>query len=68
MRESDESVHQSELPGMIKPEPGDAFSGWSNSGLCELPQLAAIDEGLKDILLNVEIIVVDGRHGRTKCR
>ena len=32
-------------------------------GSASFSQLAAINDGLQDVLLHVEIVVVDGRHG-----
>ena len=59
VREPHEGVHQSELAGMIEPQSRNAFPGRSNGRFGEPSQLAAIDEGLEDVLLHVEIIVVD---------
>jgi hypothetical protein len=59
VREAHESVHQGELPGVIESQSRNAFSRRSNGRFGEAPQLAAIDESLKDILLHIEIVVVD---------
>ena len=44
------------------------FAGRGNGRLRKLSQLAAIDEGLQDVLLHVEIVVVDCREGTTQSR
>ena len=46
---------------MVELEAGDALSGRRDGRFGELAQLTAIDKGLQDVLLNIEIIVVDGR-------
>jgi hypothetical protein len=59
VREAHESVHQCELAGVIEPQSRNAFPCRSNGRFGEPSQLAAIDEGLEDVLLHIEIIVVD---------
>ncbi len=61
--EAHERMHQGELPRVIELEARNALSRRRDRGFRELPQLAAVDKGLQDILLHVEIVVVDGRHG-----
>jgi hypothetical protein len=43
--EAHESVHHGQLPRMVELEAGNAFAVGSQSGLAELAELAAIDEG-----------------------
>jgi hypothetical protein len=59
--EAYERVHQGELPRVIELEAWDALSGRRDRRFRELSQLAAIDKGFQDILLDVEVVVVDRR-------
>jgi hypothetical protein len=43
---------------MVELEAGNALSCWSDGGLRELSQLAAINKGFQNVLLNVEVIIV----------
>jgi hypothetical protein len=54
VREAHERVHEGKLPRVIELEARDdcRFRNFS--------QLAAINKGLQDVLLHVEIVVVDG--------
>jgi len=63
MREAHERMHEGQLPRVIELEAGDALSGSGDCWFCKLSQLAAIHKGLQDVLLDVEIVVVDSRHG-----
>ena len=63
MGEAHERVHQGELPRVVKLEAGDALSRWRDGRFCELSQLATINEGLQNILLYVQVVVVDRRKG-----
>ena len=60
MGEAHEGVHQGELPRMVELEAWDALAGRGDGWLSEAAQLAAVDEGLQDVLLDIEVIVVDG--------
>ena len=59
--EAHKRVHQSKLPRMIELEAGNALSRRRDGRFCELSQLAAIDKGFQDVLLDVEVVVVDRR-------
>src|SRR3974377_2239763 len=61
--EAHESVHQRKLPGVVEFETGNAFSRRGDGWLRQHSQLAAVDEGFYDILLDVQIVVVDRREG-----
>jgi hypothetical protein len=50
-----------ELAWVVELQSGDALSGRGDGRLRELAQLAAIDEGLQDVLLHVEVIIGDCR-------
>ena len=56
-----ERMHQGELPRVIELEARNPLSRRRDCRLRELSQLAAIDEGFQDILLDVEVIIVDRR-------
>ena len=60
--EADESVHQRQLSGMIQFQTRNAFAVRQDGGLGQFAQLAAIEKGLKDVLLHVVIVVDHGRH------
>jgi len=57
--EAHEGVHQGELSGMVEFQTGNAPPGWTNGRLSELAELAAVDEGLQDVLLHVEVVIGD---------
>ena len=59
--EAYERVHQGKLPRVIELEAGNALSGRRDGRFRELSQLAAIDEGFQNILLDVEVVIVDRR-------
>ena len=59
--EADERMHEGELPRVIELEARNALSRRRDRRLRELSQLAAIDKGLQNILLHVEVVVVDRR-------
>ncbi len=44
---------------MIESQSGDSLPRRGASGLAEMPELAPIDKGLQDVLLDVEIAVED---------
>jgi hypothetical protein len=57
-----QDMHQGQLPGMVEFETRDALAILQNRGLGELSQLAAIDEGLQNVLLHVEVAIEHGIH------
>ena len=66
--EAHEGVHQGELPRVVELEAGDALSRRRDGRFRELSQLAAIDEGLQNVLLHVQVVVVDRRQGIAESR
>lgn len=60
--EADERMHQRDLAGMIEFQAGNTLAVGQPRGFGELAQLAAVDEGFEDVLLNREIPVGDCRH------
>lgn len=61
VREAREGVHQCKLAGVIEAQSRKALSRRSDGRFGEPSQLAAVNEGLKDILLDGEIVIVDCR-------
>ena len=57
--EAHEGVHQGELSGMVDFEARNAPPGWTNGRLGELAKLTAVDEGLQDVLLHIEVVIGD---------
>jgi hypothetical protein len=53
-------VHQSKLARMVELEARYAFAARQDGRFSEFAQLAAVDECLKDILLNVLAVVING--------
>jgi hypothetical protein len=46
---------------MIELRPGNPSTAGEDSGLAELPKLAAIDEAFQNVLLDIVIVADDGR-------
>ena len=63
-----EGMHDRQLPRMIEFETGDALPIGQNGRFGQLPQLAAVDESLENVLLGVVIVVDDGRYALAKLR
>ena len=61
--EAHERVHQGKLPRVVELEAGDALARRRDRRLRELAQLAAIDEGLQNVLLYVQVVVIDRGEG-----
>jgi hypothetical protein len=61
VREAHERMHEGELPRVIELEARNALSRRGDRWFRELSQLAAIDKGFEDILLDVEVVIVDRR-------
>ncbi len=57
--EAQQGVHQGQLPRMIELQTGNPFAVGEDRGLAELAELAAIDKGFENVLLNVEVVVDD---------
>ena len=52
-------MHEGQLPGIVEFEARDAFAGGGDGGFGQSLELAAIDKRLKDILLDIQVIVID---------
>src|SRR5260370_2033550 len=50
-------MHEGQLPSVIELQTGDAFAVREDGGLAEVSQLAAIEEGFQDVLLNIQVVV-----------
>ena len=59
MSKTYQGMHQSQLPWMIKFQAGNPFTIGKNCGLGQFAQLASVDKGLQDVLLDSEVIVAD---------
>jgi hypothetical protein len=61
LSEAHEGVHQGQLLGVVELEARNALAGRGEGRFGEPLKLAAVDKGLEDVLLDVEIAVVDRR-------
>ena len=61
VRETHEGLHQGKLAGVIEAQSRNALSRRSDGRFGEPSQLATVNEGLQDILLDGEIVIVDCR-------
>jgi hypothetical protein len=52
-------MHQSQLSWVVEFEPGNPFTTGKHCGLCQLTQLASVDKGLQDVLLDAKIVVAN---------
>ncbi len=68
MTEAHKGVHERKLPCVVELEAGGALSRRGDGRLRQPLQLPAINEGFKDILLDVEAVIVDGRERRAQRR
>ena len=68
MTEAHKGVHERELPWIVELEARGALSRGGDRRLRQPLQLPTINEGFEDILLDVEVVVVDGRERRAQRR
>jgi hypothetical protein len=54
-------MHEGELPRVIELEARNALSCCGDRWFRKLSQLAAIDKGFENILLDAEVVIVDRR-------
>jgi hypothetical protein len=66
--DADECVHQGQLSRVIELESGNASAAGEPSGFGQLAELAAVDEGFKDVLLDGEIAIDDSGHRGAQLR
>src|SRR5258707_4932198 len=57
-------MHHCQLPRVIELETRDTLSAGQNGWRGQFTQLAAVDKGLQDVLLNVVVVVDDFCHSR----
>ncbi len=60
--EANQGMHQGKLSRVIELQPRYPLAVGQHCGLSQFPELTSIDEGLQNILLNVEVVVGDSRH------
>src|SRR5262249_41492226 len=60
VRDADQGMHQSELPRVVQLQARHTFAGGEDGGLAQGPELPAIDEGLQDVLLHIEVAIENG--------
>lgn len=68
MRKTDQRLHERQLPRMLQLEARDAFAIAEHGRVGELEQLASVNEGFQDVLLDVEIPIADTRELFTQSR
>ena len=56
-----QGVHQRQLSWVVQFQAGNPFATGKHGGFCQLTQLASVDKGFQDVLLDGEIVVADGR-------
>jgi hypothetical protein len=59
VREAREGVHLGKLAGVVEPQSRNALPRRGNGRFGEPSQLTTVNEGLEDIPLDVEIVVLD---------
>jgi hypothetical protein len=59
--EAYQGVHESQLPWVVEFESRDAFTAGKDGGLCQVMELSSVNEAFEDILLDVKIVVANGR-------
>ena len=60
--EAHQGMHESQLPGMIQLEAGNALAVGENRWFGKFAQLTAVDERFQDVLLGIVVVVDDLRH------
>ena len=67
MSEAYQGVHQGQVSWVVEFEPGNAFTTTGkHCGLGQVMQLTSVDKAFQDVLLNIKIIVADGREPVTE--
>ena len=59
--EAYQGVHEGQLSWVVEFEPRDAFTTGKHGGLCQFVELASVNKALQDVLLNIKIVVANGR-------
>ena len=53
-------MHECDLPRTVEFQSRNPLAIGQDGGRCQLPQLSTVQEGLQYVLLNIQIVVVDG--------
>ena len=61
MSEANQGVHQGQLSWVVEFKARDAFTAGKHRGLGQVVELASVDKAFQDVLLDVKIIVANGR-------
>jgi hypothetical protein len=64
--EAYQGVHEGQLSWVVEFEPGDAFTAGKYSGLCQVMRLTSVNKAFQDVLLDVKIVVANGREPVTE--
>ena len=59
--EANQGMHEGKLSRVVEFEPRDAFTTGKHGGLGQVTQLTSIDKAFQDVLLDVKIVVANGR-------
>ena len=61
LKNSPNRSHQGQLSWVVEFEPRDAFTAGKDSGLGQVVELTSVDKAFQDVLLDVKIVVANGR-------
>ena len=59
--EAYQGVHEGQLSWVVEFEPGDAFTAGKHGGSRQVVELASVNKAFQDVLLNIKIVVANGR-------
>ena len=66
MREAYQGVHEGQLSWVVELESRDAFTAGEHGGLGQVMELTSVNKAFQDILLNIKIVVANGREPVTE--
>ena len=64
--EAYQGVHEGQLSWVIELESGDAFTTGKQRGLGQVVELSSVNKAFQDVLLDVKIVVANGREPVTE--
>jgi hypothetical protein len=64
--EAYQGVHEGQLSWVVELESRDAFTAGEHGGLGEVMELTSVNKAFQDILLNIKIVVANGREPVTE--
>jgi hypothetical protein len=64
--EAYQGVHEGQLSWVVEFESRDAFTAGKHRGLCQVVELSSVNKAFQDILLDVKIVVANGREPVTE--